>query len=153
MGRTRVIFPLALACSLAVHLVMTGLYVEFGKYLLSPTIGPIRAPEMVIKVDPQLLDFGDAAGTGIGSNSSPGEHPMRAREGDENQALLDRQPSGLGKLADVQSKQPGPPGEAAPTPLALANPAALRQRVVKNLDPPEPVASAPPEFPTPAPAP
>lgn len=154
MGRTCAIFPIALACSLAVHSAITGLYVKFGKYLLSPTASTSRTPEMVIRVDPELLDFGDAAGRGIGSNSSKGDEPMRATEADENQALLDREPTGLGRLRDSQSKLIGPPGDSTAGAVAIATPLPAPTLPPRADDPLPPATITPPNaaaLPLPAP--
>src|SRR5215469_10950921 len=110
MGRKRDIFPLALACSVALHLLGTTLYLRFGSYFLSSDLKKPRSPELVIRVDPELVDFGEATGHGMGINSSPGERPMDAREADENQALLSREPTGFGDRLQSPSDLRGPSG-------------------------------------------
>jgi TonB family protein len=124
MRRRRNIFPIALACSLVLHALGTMIYVAYGSRLLSPDVKTLRNPELVLKVDPELLDFGDAKGKGIGNNSSAGEQSLRAREADADQALLSRQPAGFGKQLEAPSELKGPTGAlamAAPIP-AIASP-------------------------------
>jgi protein TonB len=140
MGRKRDIFPLAVACSLALHLLGTSLYLRFGSYFLSSDLKAVRSPELVIKVDPELVDFGDAAGRGMGINSSPGERPMDAREADENQALLSREPTGFGDRLQPPSELRGPSGGGPSGAAAIAAPTPPSPPV-KIPDPP---VSAPP---------
>ncbi len=120
MGRNRTIFPIALVCSLCVHAIGMDLYVHYGSFLIQP-IGRSaekRSRELVVKVDPDMLDFGEADGKAIGSNRSPGDEPMQAREADEDQALLSREPVGSGKQANAASGASGPTGGGMPTALS-----------------------------------
>jgi protein TonB len=142
MGRKRAIFPTAIACSLALHLIGTTIYFKFGSYLLSADLKNARSPELVVKVDPELLDFGDAAGKGMGINSSPGDHPMDAREADENQALLSRDPTGFGTRLDTPSDLRGPSGGGPQSIATIASPPApvVRPKM------PDPPVTAPPSI-------
>src|SRR5260221_7401729 len=140
MGRKRAIFPIALVCSLCLHAVGMDLYVRYGSFLIQPITrtGRPRAPELMLKVDPQMLDFGEATGRAIGSNSSPGEQPLVAREADEDQALLSREPEGAGKLATPTADVAAPAGGGKVA--ILASPAMPAPNPTK---PPEPQAPAP----------
>ena len=124
MRRKRNIFPIALACSLVLHALGTMIYVAYGSKLLSADAKTLRNPELVLKVDPELLDFGDTKGKGIGNNASAGEQPLRAREADSDQALLSRQPAGFGRQLEAPSELKGPPGAMAMAtpPAAMAIP-------------------------------
>ena len=71
----------------------------------------------------QFPEMGDKAGTGIGSNQSDGPEPLKAREADEDQALLSRKPGGGGKssqgtpsaiLREGDNGAGGRPGQAGP---------------------------------------
>jgi TonB family protein len=162
MGRNRAIFPIALALSLALHAVGTMLYIAYGSRLLSADIKPARVPELVVKVDPELMDFGDAKGTGIGNNSSPGEQPLRAREADADQALLSRLPTGFGKQLDAPSPARGNPGSMAmamapmpavsvPQPSATAGAPQPAPKPAERIEAPPPDPA--PNLSVPAPAP
>lgn len=143
MGRKQAIFPIALACSLGLHAVGMDLYVRYGSFLIQPVTRPVRprTAELVLKIDPQMMDFGEATGRAIGSNKSPGDQPMLAREADEDQALLSREPEGAGKLAAPAADIAAPPGGGNRS--VLASPAV-------PAPPPEPSTEA--RSPAPAPA-
>jgi TonB family protein len=141
MGPRRAIFPIAVACSLGLHLIATTLWFKYGSYLLSPRWKSAHNPELVIKVDPELMDFGEATGRGIGLNSSPGDHPMDARDADENQALLSREPTGFGNRlqtpSDLQGPNGGgPSGAAAMAPSPPTPPRKIQEQVAAALPAP-----------------
>ena len=116
MIRQKHIFLLAVACSLALHLASYGVYVEYarlrgtGRFSVRRTSAPaattMPADELIV-----YPEMGDDQGTGIGSNSSPGPEPMQAREADEDQALLSRNPQGIGRVDLPPSPQRGPLGD------------------------------------------
>lgn len=115
MRKATIPFWLALACSLGLHVV--GLEAYFGYVLLHSrrSARPGPAGEILVVLDDSFdspEEMGDARGTGIGSNSSPGERPQRAREADEDQALLSRDPVGVGRIGAPPSKWTGQPGDA-----------------------------------------
>jgi TonB family protein len=120
MRRKQAIFPIALACSLCLHAVGMEVYVRYGSFLIQPLSRPAaaRPVEMVVQVDPDMLDFGEAGGTAIGSNRSEGEHPLEARQADQDQALLSREPVGSGRQASEAVGAMGPSGGGMPTVLS-----------------------------------
>src|SRR5438128_11598365 len=101
------------------HGLMTG-GLDWSSYLTTGVIRPaeaLRAPEMAALPEPPPPDpepeaekppepaisqqdsrFGEADGKGYAINSSPGEQMMRAREGEQDQAWLSRDPSGVNRL-------------------------------------------------------
>ena len=137
MHRERNIFPIALACSLGLHLAATEGYLGY-RYVraLRTKVPAAKVDELVVRLD----DIGDPSGSGIASNSSPGETPLQAREADEDQALLSRDPVGMGRIGDPPSKWTGPTGSGAGGAPALA----------ESLSPPAPAAPAV-ELPAPKP--
>lgn len=142
MARQRNIFLIALIASLLIHFGGAGAYVGWahfhpsGKRDLAPA-----APELIVRLD----DLGSATGTGIGSNSSPGEEPLQAREADEDQALLSRDPVGVGRIGGPPAKYTGPVGDGAGgAPAVAESPPAPQQQLHA---PAEPVKESPPPAP------
>jgi hypothetical protein len=169
MGRTRTIF-IALACSVVLHLLGLELYARFGSLILSPppliAAGPTTnpAPELTVSVDPRMLDFGEATGTGIASNKSEGNRPQEAREADENQADLDRRPTGnspdgtaqrlMPQVGDglTSAMQSAPAAPVAP-PRQQMTPTNVNPNAVAMAAPPPPaIIASPPDAPTPKPS-
>jgi TonB family protein len=116
MFRQKHIFLIAFACSLGLHLTSFGLYLEYARLnrlgqfstrtkvaSTQPATGP--ADELIV-----YPDMGDDQANGIGSNSSPGPEPLQAREADEDQALLSRNPQGAGRFDLPPAPQRGPVG-------------------------------------------
>ncbi|HXE54313.1 MAG TPA: TonB family protein [Tepidisphaeraceae bacterium] len=160
MGRGRTIFPIALAGSLALHAIGTGAYLEYWK-ISHPPAAPAPLEVAVKFVDPDLDEMGDARGTGIGSNSSPGQHPLEAREADEDQALLSRDPVGVGRIGGPPEQYQGPVGQGggnppAPAPSPPVAPTAVAQVTPPAASPPPPQVELPREdhatLPTPQPS-
>lgn len=152
MGRGRTIFPIALACSLALHALATAAYMGYWSYSHN-AIARSRPLEIGVKfVDPDLDEMGDANGTGIGSNSSPGDRPLQAREADEDQALLSRDPVGVGRIGGSPEQYTGPVGEggrpramAMPAPpVAVATPPVAPSPATPQLQSPPPPDAQPP---------
>jgi len=145
MRRKRAIFPIALLCSLCLHAIGMDLYVHYGSFLIQPISRPAvaRSTEMVVRVDPDMLDFGESTGKAIGINKSEGEHPLEAREADQDQALLSRQPVGSGKQATEAAGAIGHAGGGTPAVLsAPADPVAPPKKP-QTVSPPTPPPSAP----------
>ena len=136
------IFPIALVCSLCLHAIGMDLYVRYGSFLIQPLSRPAvaRAKELVVKVDPDMVDFGEAAGKAIGVNKSEGEHPLEAREADNDQALLSREPVGSGKQSTEAVGAMGNGGGGTPTVLSAPNTPVDKPQPVS---PPSPPPSAP----------
>lgn len=116
MSRQKHIFLIAFACSLALHAASLGVYVEYAHLHGGLWATPDRAARKAPTTEPadELIvypEMGDDQGSGIGSNSSPGERPMEAREADEDQALLSRNPQGAGRFDLPPEPQRGPVGE------------------------------------------
>jgi TonB family protein len=139
MARHSNIFLIALACSLCLHLLSLSAYVEYSRWHMPvATIAKPRHPqtrpatsaaEELIVVYP---DMGDATGTGIGSNSSPGDQALQAMQAKEDQALLSRNPTGSGRIGAVPSKWIGPTGDGNGGTPAIA-----------VLEPPSPAVTPP----------
>ena len=112
MSVRRHIFLFALVASLAIHLGALGTYLGYAK--LHPArpqaiSAQPKSEELIVQLD----DLGSATGTGIGSNSSPGDQPLQAREADVDQALLSRDPTGLSHSGGPPAKITGPIGDGA----------------------------------------
>lgn len=159
MARQKHIFLIALAASLALHLASLGIVMGYAhlrgrdtrvaKASANPQTQP--ADEMIV-----YPDMGDAQGTGIGSNSSPGEQPLVAREADEDQALLSRNPQGAGRVQARPSDRRGPEGDGTGGARAIAPPAMVQAPVEKAAPKPAPaeqpsIQPATPPVPNPQP--
>ena len=87
-----------------------------------------------MSVDPQMLDFGEATGTGIAVNKAAGDRPQEAREADENQADLDRRPTGNSPDGTAQRLMPqvgdGMASAMQPTPAAPMTPPTQRMKPI-----------------------
>jgi len=121
MRSPRSIFPIALACSVGLHLAATAVYVEIWRWGWSVTRP--AAPEIVVKLDdsPDLQEIGAPVGSGTGSLPSAGEKPLEARQADQDQPALDRNPVGAGRVAALMSPSDGPPGNGSGSASAAAN--------------------------------
>lgn len=168
MFRQKHIFLIAFACSLALHAVSLGVYVEYAHlhglgWGLAKKTAPLQATSQPADELIVYPDMGDDQGNGIGSNSSPGPEPLQAREADEDQALLSRNPQGAGRFDLPPAPQRGPVGEgkgpapreaaATPTPTVpaplitqtpIAPPQAEKTPAPSPAPPPVQVASAMP---------
>src|SRR5258708_5210952 len=112
MARRELNFALALGASAALH----GVFFTATAPLWRAWLGTPRAvarpqevtvaladPDQAAKPPTQTPDefkMGEATGHGIGSNASRGDRLLSAREADEDQALLSRNPGSSGRLAD-----------------------------------------------------
>lgn len=154
MARQRNIFLIALACSLCLHVVSLGVYVEYGRthHLAMGTFSTVRPSQTRPKTSAadELIvmypDMGEATGTGIGSNSSPGDHPLQAKEATEDQALLSRDPVGPGRIGASPAKYTGPTGDGSggtPAMAATAPPTPAAEPPRPELKPPEPAPATP----------
>lgn len=166
MIRQKHIFLLAIVSSLALHLASFGVYVEYahlrglGSYATrsTPDARPTTAPADELIVYPEM---GDDQGNGIGSNSSPGDKPMQAREADEDQALLSRNPQGMGQAnlpptvqrGPVVNGKGGPKGATAPNPLKPLNAVEIQDQAEEVLKTHEERPTTPQAVATPAPEP
>jgi TonB family protein len=162
--RQKHIFLIAIVCSLALHLASFGVYVEYahlrglGASATRSTSDarPTTAPADELIVYPEM---GDDQGNGIGSNSSPGDEPMQAREADEDQALLSRNPTGMGRVNLPPTLQRGPVGNgkggppAAPTPIKQVPAPVVPAQAVAATHSHEEKPSTPEAVATPAPEP
>jgi TonB family protein len=94
-------------------------------------------------------DMGDDAGTGIGSNSSPGDRPQEAMEAKEDQALLSRDPVGSGRIGAPPSQWTGPVGDGkggspAVTVIEPPSPAVAPPPQPAQVSPAQPTPASPP---------
>jgi TonB family protein len=121
MARRELNFAIALGASVALH----GLFLSTTARLWRPWLGTARQvaapPEVTVALQdpdkaalpppkPDEFEMGQATGHGIGSNASTGDRLLAAREADEDQALLSRNPGSSGRLVD-QQRPDAPPGE------------------------------------------
>lgn len=149
MIRQKHIFLLAIAGSLALHLASYGVYVEYARLLGTgrSTVGRTTAPAPATTMPADELivypDMGDDQGTGIGSNTSPGPEPMLAREADEDQALLSRNPQGMGRVDLPPSPQRGPLGDGKGGQRTI-NPEKAINAIAGTTPPPPEAKSTPP---------
>ena len=167
----RFTFSLAIVLSLAVHLLLlpTSRWVRIGRAAAPATVE--KEVAFTLSADTQASarsaadppdEMGEPTGKGTGAQSAAGDVPLRAREGEQDQAFLSRDPVGHGKVGDPPAFDTGPRGEnghggqvgaetmtppvATPTPAAAAPspPAAppASPPLVTPTPPTPPVASA-----------
>ena len=121
MARREINFAIALGASVALHGVFLTTTARIWRPWLSVAPRQAPAPEVTVALqDPDLkkllaqtpdeFKMGEASGHGIGSNSSKGDRLLSAREADEDQALLSRDPGSAGRLINQQLID-APPGE------------------------------------------
>ena len=73
---------------------------------------PPQAPQpKPPKIEKYPDEMGDKTGTGVGANQAAGEQPLQAREADEDQGFLSRDPAGPGKVGNQPSQWLLSPGE------------------------------------------
>lgn len=116
MPRNRYIFPIALGGSVAIHLASMGAWYAYASAMGRRARPAAKPMELVVSLDDSFdrhEEMGDAKGKGIGSNSSPGPTPLVAPEADEDQALLSRDPVGMGRLGAPPTDYTGPTGSGA----------------------------------------
>lgn len=91
----------------------------------------IETPQLVLLPPPppeidrfDIPDFGDKDGTGEGSVASEGDEPLQAREADENQPFLSRDPVGplVNANPSPSTALPGIPNPGLPIPIRPAQP-------------------------------
>ena len=141
------IFTFAVCASLVAHtailLILAGQFVDSLPPL---SFGPLRTNQspaatamLVIQPParppppPSYLLFGEAKGTGDAANASPGDEPMRGRDGGQVQAYLSRDPVGPSASEEAPSMSVLPRGASVPP--AMASPAELEPP--SPPDPPE----------------
>lgn len=135
MARRTYILPIALGCSLVIHVSGMGAWYAYRSIMARATGHAPQYTELVVSVEDDSdrhQDMGDATGKGIGSNNEPGQKPLEAPQADEDQALLSRDPQGMGRLSSTPTNYTGPQGTGAGGTPAVA------------------VAADPPIHPTPA---
>jgi len=132
MNRRDVSFTFALCASLVLHALLSWaaaeMYVrDVGGWIWLPGVnrlGPAEAdapplPGFYKDEDPRLR-LGDQDGTGYAIDESPGDQPLQAREGLQDQPFLSRDPAGMGQVGDLPSEWTLAPGQggsnAAPLP-------------------------------------
>ena len=99
--------------------------------------------------------IGEATGTGIGTHDAKGDTPLVAREADNDQAALSRDPRGPGKVGDEPSPSvavrgeggvggtPGRPGRSQANPPDPALEPPRPEPLARPPSPPQPAAAAP----------
>lgn len=152
MARRTYILPIALGCSVAIHLGAMGAWYAYRSVMARHAGGSPRYTELVVSLEDdsdRREDMGDAAGKGIGSNNEPGDKPLVAPQADADQALLSRDPVGMGRLSSTPTQYTGPQGAGAGGAVAVA---AANPPVVQRPQQATP-QTAPPLPPTPPAAP
>jgi len=92
-------------------------YARQGGHLYLPPIWHREDSVVVSLKDPSKPDLpvhdelGESTGTGIGSNASEGDQPLKAQEADEDQAFLSRDPAGPNHVGVPPTEYAGPIGE------------------------------------------
>ena len=116
MARRTYILPIALGCSLVIHVSGMGAWYAYRSIMARGTGHAPQYTEMVVSLEDDSdrhQDMGDATGKGIGSNNEPGQKPLEAPQADEDQALLSRDPQGMGRLSLTPTNYTGPQGTGA----------------------------------------
>jgi TonB family protein len=115
MARRTYILPIALGCSLVIHLSGMGAWYAYSSIMARRAGHAPQYTELVVSLedDSDRQDMGDATGKGIGSNNEPGQKPIEAPQADEDQALLSRDPEGMGRLSSTPTNYTGPQGAGA----------------------------------------
>ncbi|MDB5354088.1 MAG: TonB family protein [Phycisphaerales bacterium] len=118
---------------------------------------PPALPKPIVKPpDPAVdaeLEMGEANGKGKGSNAAKGDQPLIARQADEEQGFLSRDPVGTGHVGDLPSDWTGPRGEGGVggqrgSPAVTLTPAAIEpikppDMAEASKQKPDPVATDP----------
>lgn len=149
MARRTYILPIALGCSLVLHLSGMGAWYAYNS-IMAPRAGRAsHYTELVVSLedDSDRQDMGDATGKGIGSNNEPGQKPIEAPQADEDQALLSRDPEGMGRLSITPTNYTGPqgtgaggrPAVAAADPPLSPTPASVTPQAAPPMTPTPPV--------------
>lgn len=133
MTRRDISLTLALCASLVVHALLLGSMAEVyslgtGSHIWLP--GFPRQPVLTALLIPSSESedpwnrLGDSSGTGDSTDSSPGELPMIARQGLQNQAFLSLDPEGPGRVGDDPTDSVLPLGQGAAAAAATPAPPA-----------------------------
>lgn len=153
MARHPYIVPIALGCSVAIHLGGMGAWYGYNAIRARHGGGSSQYTELVVSLEDDTDrhgDMEDASGKGIGSNDEPGDKPLVAPQADADQALLSRDPIGMGRLSIKPTDYTGPTGQGAggaPQVTAADPPVPPPPPTVKPEPPAPPVAPAPPTLP------
>ncbi len=116
MVRTERYIFIAISASLLLHAGLLGVATEKARY---PKIylPPLRRAESTVVIalqpppPPPPDDMGDRAGVGTASSASAGPTPLQARQADQDQPQLSRDPTGPAKIAHAPNPSNIPPGE------------------------------------------
>ncbi|HWE92437.1 MAG TPA: energy transducer TonB [Tepidisphaeraceae bacterium] len=127
----------------------------------TPVVVAPPPPKPSVKPKPPEADpeeeMGDANGKGIGSNAAKGDQPLVAKQADEEQAFLSRDPVGPGHVGELPSDWTGPRGEGgtggqrggpavavAPMQVKPVQPQTIEQQPPKETADPSPADPQPP---------
>jgi TonB family protein len=121
----------------------------------SPTAVPPPPPKLSVKPKPPEADpeeeMGDATGKGVGSNAAKGDQPLVAKQADEEQAFLSRDPVGPGHVGELPSDWTGPRGEGGTGGQRGSPAVAVAPMEVKPVQP-QIIEHPPKDIPDPSPA-
>ncbi|MGH7178802.1 MAG: hypothetical protein ACREJC_15595 [Tepidisphaeraceae bacterium] len=154
----------ALCASLVVHVgvlvalaeLFAGQRIDLPGYAMSSLQTPVNSP-LIVPVPRPDEQLGDTEGTGTASDASPGEQPLLARAGPQDQPMLGRDPVGP-SVRNIDPSESvftpgadGSMGSGPPKPLASpAEPQASERQPVLGV-PPEPQDALPKTEPAPLP--
>jgi TonB family protein len=106
---------IAICASLLLHAGLLTVAAEKARYD-KVYLPPLRRPGSTVTIalqppPPPLDDMGDRNGAGTASSASQGPTPLQARQADQDQPQLSRDPSGPAKMGHQPSPSDAPPGE------------------------------------------
>jgi len=115
MFRTDRFIFIAICASLLLHAGLLTVAAEKASYA-SVYLPPLRHPGSVVVISlqpppPPLDDMGERTGVGTASSASQGPTPLQARQADQDQPQLSRDPSGPAKMGRQPNPSNSPPGE------------------------------------------
>ena len=114
MFRTDRFIFIAICASLLLHgglLTVAAEKAHYAAIYLPPLRHPGSTIVIALQPPPPPDDMGERAGTGTASSASQGPTPLQARQADQDQPQLSRDPSGPAKMGRQPSPANSPPGE------------------------------------------
>jgi TonB family protein len=143
MSRGDHTFAVSLGLSLAVHAALAAMVMRQNSSasavaIAVPTTAPTPRPASIYIDDrPDAFEeFGAADGIGKAANAAPGDLPMIARNGDQTQAFLSRDPVGPGAVGDDPSMSVLPKTTVAAAITPPPAPGGAAPRMLVQLIPP-----------------
>jgi len=143
--RRNINFLVFILASLAIHAAVLSMVASpIWNRLFGGRIAPKQSEVTVALVPPadEEPDMGEANAKGIGSNKSEGEQPLLAREAEEDQAFLSRDPRGPGRVGNEPAMNTGPLGEGGSGGQTASEPNSAMQSALAAALAPSPTAKA-----------